>query len=103
MINPLNLEAVHYASPIPANAAVLTMLGLVFDKVYFPGVYLPRDGFDQAELDKEIKRLVEDVPPNHDTAVLIAILSFVRHAQTLAGFCEFTATRDDVFEESREI
>jgi len=57
----LSLEAVYYASPIPANSAVLTVLGLVFDKVIFPGVYLPLDGFDQAELDREIERI--EAPP----------------------------------------
>ena len=33
------------------------MLGAVFDKVYFPGVYLPTDGYDVAELDKEVARI----------------------------------------------
>jgi hypothetical protein len=28
-----------------------SVLGAVFDKVYFPGVHLPAGGFDQAELD----------------------------------------------------
>lgn len=53
----LELEAVYLTAPIPRNIAVLTVLGAVFDKVYFPGVYLPKEGFDIAELDKEISRL----------------------------------------------
>ena len=31
----LSLEATYYASPIPQNLAVLTILGAVFDKVHF--------------------------------------------------------------------
>jgi hypothetical protein len=50
----LALEAVYYSAPIPRDLATLTVLGTVFDKVYFPGVYLPKDGFDEAALDREI-------------------------------------------------
>lgn len=53
----LTLDAVYLTAPVPRNLAVLTVLGAVFDKVYFPGVYLPKDGYDPAELDKEIARL----------------------------------------------
>jgi hypothetical protein len=77
---------------------VLTVLGAVFDKVYFPGVYLPKDGFDQAELDKEIERLEAlPVTRGYDTELLIGILKFTEHASTLEGFCEFTALPDDPF------
>jgi len=64
----LSLEATYYATPIPQSMSVLTILGAVFDKVYFPGVMMPIDNFDQEELDKEIGRieglnvvLVEDI------------------------------------------
>lgn len=94
----LKLEAVYFSTPIPRNLAVLTVLGAVFDKVYFPGVYLPKDGFDQAELDKEIARLEAlPVTRGYDTDLLIGILKFTKHASTLAGFCEFTALPDDPF------
>ena len=42
----LKLEAVYLSAPIPRNLAVLTVMGAIFDKVHFPGVYLPKDGFD---------------------------------------------------------
>jgi hypothetical protein len=42
----LKLEAVYLSAPIPRNLAVLTAMGAIFDKVYFPGVYLPKEGFD---------------------------------------------------------
>jgi hypothetical protein len=94
----LTLDAVYLTAPVPRNLAVLTVLGAVFDKVYFPGVYLPKDGYDPAELDKEIARL-EGLPNagQYDRQLLIGILRLTRHAKTLDGFCEFTADPDDPF------
>jgi hypothetical protein len=37
----LRLDAVYLSAPIPRNSAILTVLGAVFDKVYFPGVHMP--------------------------------------------------------------
>jgi hypothetical protein len=90
--NALKLEAVYYSGPVPRDLATLTVLGAVFDKVYFPGVHLPTGGFDQAELDKEIARIVEvrRGKPTRDPN-LVGILSFVKHARTLQGFCVFTS------------
>lgn len=94
----LKLEAVYFSAPIPRNLAVLTVLGAVFDKIYFPGVYMPKEGFDAAELDKEIARL-EALPiaRDYDTQLLIGVLKLTKHGKTLEGFCEFTATADDPF------
>jgi hypothetical protein len=91
----LSLEAIYLSAPIPRNLAVLTVLGAVFDKVYFPGVYLPKDGYDLAELDKEIKR-IEDLPGprRYSTDSLIGTLKFTKHAKALEGFCEFTRPRE---------
>lgn len=59
--------------------------------MYFPGVYLPTSGFDQAELDKEIARIIEVSrgKPTRNTN-LVGILNFIRHVKTLEGFCVFT-------------
>jgi hypothetical protein len=94
----LKLEAVYVSAPIPRNLAVLTVLGAVFDKVYFPGVHLPTHGYDVAELDKEIARL-EALPiaQDYDTQQLIGIMKLTKYAKTLEGLCEFTATGDDPF------
>jgi hypothetical protein len=94
----LKLEAVYLSAPIPRNLAVLTVLGAVFDKVYFPGVYLPKDGFDVKALDKEIARL-EALPTagDYSTQLLIGILNLTKRAKDLEGFCEFTATSDDPY------
>jgi hypothetical protein len=94
----LKLEAVYLSAPIPRNLAVLIVLGAIFDKVYFPGVYLPKDGFDVGELDKEITRLKAlPVAQGYDTQLLLGILGLTKHAKTLEGFCEFTGDPDDVF------
>jgi len=95
----LSLETIYYSAPIPRNLAVLTILGAVFDKVYFPGVYLPKAGFDQGELDKEIDRIKGYNFQDADTAVLVATLSFVKYAKVLDGFCEFYRRSDNPFSE----
>ena len=81
----LRLEAVYLSTPIPRNLAVLTAMGAIFDKVYFPGVYLPKEGFDVGELDKEIARL-KALPQDYHNQLLRGILSLTKHAKTLAGF-----------------
>jgi len=98
----LALEAIYYAAPIPSDLATLTVLGAVFDKVYFPGVYLPKDGFDEAALDREIDRLeaLPDARRNYETALLIGVLRMAKHARTLEGFCVFTNTREEPFKAS---
>jgi hypothetical protein len=63
---------------------------------YFPGVYLPKEGFDVGELDNEITR-IKALPQDYDRQLLVGILSLTKRAKTLAGFCEFTAGPDDVF------
>jgi hypothetical protein len=93
----LKLEAVYLSAPIPRNLAVLTVLGAVFDKVYFPGVYMPTSGFDQRAVDKEIARLEALNDDRYDTQLLIGAMKLVRYATLLEGFCEFTADPDDVF------
>ena len=77
----------------------------MFDKGYFPGVYLPKDGFDEAALDREIERLeaLPDARTDYDTALLIGVLKMAKFARTLDGFCGFTNTRDEPFRASNSI
>jgi hypothetical protein len=93
----LKLEAIYLTAPIPRNLAVLTVLGAVFDKVYFPGVHMPKSGYDPKDVAREIQRLEGLNDRSHDTQLLIAAMKLLQHAKTLEGFCEFTADPDDVF------
>jgi hypothetical protein len=93
----LKLEVVYLTSPVPRNLGVLTVLGAVFDKVYFPGVHMPKSGYDPKEVEKETLRLERLQDRSHDTQLLIGAMKLLQHAKTLEGFCEFTADPDDPF------
>lgn len=94
------MEGIYYSHIVPRDTAILTLLGLVFDKVHFPGAYLPATGFDVSHLDNEIVRL-ESLPPDYDTAQLIGILKFLKHVPTLQGFCEFLPNTSGIFSDNR--
>jgi hypothetical protein len=96
----LKMEGIYYSAVVPRDPAILTLMGLVFDKVYFPNAYLPVDGFDAKELDKEIARL-EQLPRDFDTTQLIGILKFLKHVPTLQGFCEFQSDSSGMFGDAR--
>jgi len=84
-----SLEAIYFSAPVPLSAHVLTMLGVVFDKVHFPGVYLPTGGYEPAELSREIERL-EGLNDNcADTRLLIAALKTLQALPELETFCQF--------------
>ena len=93
-------EAIYFPGPVPAdNSAMLTVLGVIFDRVYFPGVYFPKSGFDQAEVDKEIAR-IEALPgaaTNRDDADLVGMLRFLRVAKAVEGLCIFSGVGDGTF------
>jgi hypothetical protein len=93
----LALDAIYYSAPIPRNMAVLTIMGAVFDKVYFPGVYMPKSGYDEGEVQKEIDRLNALATPGRNRAELVKMLEFVKHVKTLDGFCVFTGDGDNAF------
>jgi hypothetical protein len=69
----------------------------VFDKVYFPGVYMPKTGYDEKELQREIDRLKALPAGRPDRNALIEMLEFVQHAKTLDGFYVFTADPEKPF------
>jgi hypothetical protein len=94
------MEGIYYSHIVPRDTAILTLLGLIFDKVHFPGAYLPITGFDLKDLDKEINRL-EALPPDFDTNQLVGILKFLKHVPTLQGFCEFLPNTSGIFSDDR--
>jgi hypothetical protein len=98
----MSLEATYYAAPIPQNMAVLTILGAVFDKVYFPGVVMPVDNFDQKELDKEIARIEGLQSARRPNNILLPMLRFIQHAKVLQGFCVFTGDPENPFDYAQQ-
>jgi len=52
------LEAVYYSAQVPSSSASLTMLAFLFDRIHFPGVYMPNHArLDLNGLQKEIERI----------------------------------------------
>lgn len=93
----LNLETVYYSAPIPHNAMVLTSLALVFDRIYFPNVYLPEDGYDPEEVRREAQRLEALKDATYETGVLIGSLRILPHLSHLREFCDFTGKNGQIF------
>ena len=79
---------------------MLTMMGVIFDAIYFPDVHVPVDGYDPKDLDKEIARLEALANPSAD---LIGILKFTRIVPKLRGLCVMTSTAEDPFGEKRPL
>jgi hypothetical protein len=94
--DPLSLNGIYYSHPVPRDLAILTLMGFVFDKVYFPGAYLPIAGFDPSEVEKEIERL-RQWEGDYDTNQLIGVLRFLKHVPALQGFCEFQSSTSEIF------
>jgi len=90
------LEAVFYSHPVPGNLTTLTFLGLVFDRVHFPNVYLPTDGFDPEKLEAEIERIHGTGLNDHGTRLLLAMMSYVLIPE-VREFCYFTGKHGQLF------
>jgi hypothetical protein len=85
-------EAVYYSEPVPPSLRVLTLLGLVFDRVHFPGVYIPASGVDEAATQAEIERIqgLERHPSReYDTGVMLNCMIYAINARHLKEFCIF--------------
>lgn len=91
-----SLEAVFYSSPIPYDLATLTFLGLVFDRVYFPNVYIPTEGFDPEEVQQEIERIQGTGLQDTGTRLLMALMSYTLIPE-VQEFCCFTGTQGQIF------
>ena len=89
------LECVYYSSPVPADAAVLTVLCLVFDKVHFPHAYLPKGDYDKEALAREITRL--DGHGERESQNLAGMLRFLDYRAALDGILEYPTAREAVF------
>jgi hypothetical protein len=91
------LECVYYPGPIPYDVPILTTLCFVFDKIHFPGVYLPKGNYDKELLRKEIQRLEALESKQYSTNKLIGILKFLEYRLPLDGILEYPSCRDSIF------
>lgn len=91
------LEVVYYPGPIPSGPAALTLMGLVFDKIHFPNVYLPTGGYDVDEVKKETDRIAGHGLRDYQTAVLVGVLRFLPLVSDLKDFCFFSGRNGQVF------
>jgi hypothetical protein len=94
--NPTQLEAVFYSRPTPSSLSTLTLLGLVFDRVHFPNVHLPTEGFDPEWVASEIQRVEALGFKDYDTWQMLQLMRFCLHPE-LRDFCFFTGTEGQVF------
>lgn len=91
------LECVYYPGPVPCNGAALTILSLVFDKIHFPGVYLPKGDYDKRLLQNEIARLERLEKKGHGIERLIGILQFLEYRLPLDGILEYPSSIESIF------
>ena len=88
---PDTLEAVYYSHAVPRSLEVLTTLGLVFDRLYFPGVYIPPPGFDEKAVLSEIQRIVSHfhgrLDPN--TRQMLDCMNFALFHKDVGDLCIF--------------
>lgn len=85
------LETVYYPRATPFSHQALTFLGLAFEKVHFPGVYIPPGDFDRAKLKNALDQVRQDPkgkPP--DYARVMNAMIFALHHQELRDFCVFS-------------
>src|SRR5690242_9467337 len=88
----MSFEAVYYSGPTPASMESLTLLACVFDRVIFPGVYIPSDGVDEEATLRELHRIqsLKHAPIEIDDANLMNAMVLAINARHLADFCVFT-------------
>lgn len=72
------------------------MLCFVFDKIHFPGAYLPKGDYDKELLQHEIDRLESIEPLDYNTRKLIGILKFLDYRLPLDGIIEYPSTKENI-------
>ena len=83
----LSLEAVYYPCAIPSSLT-LTHLGLIFDKIHFPGVGLPSDGLVAGEIRKEIDR-IRPLSNDYVGSTMLRAMEMLESVVPLSEFCVF--------------
>lgn len=76
-----NFEVVYYSFPVPTNPLTVSLLGILFDKVYLPGVYLPSK-VDKKSIAERFNFLVEHYDPQDSMSAqreMLGTLQFVHN------------------------
>lgn len=102
-LEPPKLEAVYYGSPIPLSKASLTLLAVVFDRLHFPNVKLPCEGFDPLAVAQEAERIERLGLRDFNSLVLVGALRALAHVNDLGEFCEFAAVPNQVFGSAKDV
>jgi hypothetical protein len=82
-------EAVYYSQPVPRDPEVLSILGLVFDRIYFPGVYMPPSGFDEKAVIDEIQRISSLGRLNPNQRQMLECMGFAIQLKHVRDLCIF--------------
>lgn len=93
---PDRFEAVYYSYAVPRSAAALTILGLVFDRIHFPGVYMPPEGFDETAVKSDIQRIASRGKLDPNDAQMLACMVCALHQKHLTDFCVFSGSNGGV-------
>ena len=105
MNDSVRLEAVYYSAPLPRSLEAVSLMGLVFDRVYFPHVYLPDDGFTVDEANERAAKLTEYLRgrtqytyDDQSTATMIRALRFLTWKEWTKDFLVYTNIDGNIFE-----
>lgn len=61
----ISFDAVYYSFPVPLNPLTVSLMGILFDRVFLPGVYLPDPKkIDKRSISERLKFLVQKFDPN---------------------------------------
>lgn len=86
------VEGVYYPAQVPP-LPTLTVLACVFDRVHFPGVYLPEE-MDEIATRQEIERLKTIRPIDNEQPQLMECMAFALIRHHVSDLCHFTGSID---------
>lgn len=76
-----SFDAVYYSFPVPLNPLTVSLMGILFDRVFLPGVYLPNPKTtDKKSIRDRLEFLVRSFDPNESFSAqreMIGTLKFV--------------------------
>lgn len=86
------VEAVYYPAQVPP-LPTLTLLACVFDRIHFPGVYLPAE-MDEIATRKEIERLKTLSIVDNEQPQMMECMAFALVRHHVTDLCHFTGSLD---------